>query len=263
MADKLPHMPLWVYDITTDEDCIAMTLEQRGAYIWLLMRQWIEGSLPNNPTVLSRLIQTEPDGFASVIWPAIKNKFQSCGHSRIINKKLAEHRTAALEKVRKNRQNGRLGGRPKKTERLSESEPNGSIRVSGSEYDSDSLPPLVGDTQGGMVVNHNYNGYAEQVLKVYPGEHGVFGEAIDQICLALQGLIADKTCKDIVAAEKFLIERTQAFATALESSGAEIKWTVWAKRWYSGRGYLGDFSNNGGGKTPLQKLLEKFKDDRE
>ena len=54
MADNLPHMPLWVYDIEADEDCSLMTLEEFGAFMRLLIRQWIEGSIPSEKKRLAK-----------------------------------------------------------------------------------------------------------------------------------------------------------------------------------------------------------------
>lgn len=146
MSIKLPHMPLWVYDLEADEDCSLMTLAEYGAYIRLLQRQWIEGNIPNETERLARLLRVTPDEFDS-IWQMIGTKFrEEPDTGRLANPRLAEERDRCIQKALKNRENGKKGGRPPKnrkdnpeeTERLSESKPNGSIRAygSGSGYGS-------------------------------------------------------------------------------------------------------------------------------
>lgn len=137
MADKLPHMPLWVYDLEADEDCALMSLAEYGAYMRLLQRQWIEGSIPVDMPRLARLLRVTADEI-NAIWPALADKFVKDGRGRQKNHRLDQERVKAIKKVEKNRANGSLGGRPKETKSESEIKPNGSIRASGSDSESGS-----------------------------------------------------------------------------------------------------------------------------
>lgn len=46
MADKLPWFKFFVQDYITDKRVLRLNNEQRGIYVWLLCRQWQDGSLP-------------------------------------------------------------------------------------------------------------------------------------------------------------------------------------------------------------------------
>lgn len=151
MAIKLPHMPIWVYDLEADEDCSLMSLAEYGAYMRLLQRQWIEGSVPVDMARLARLLRVTIDEMES-IWPVLAPKFAEDGRGRLKNHRLDQERESALRKVEVNKANGKRGGRPKKTERLSEEKPNGSIRVSGSGSGSDyGDSSSGGSAEGGIV----------------------------------------------------------------------------------------------------------------
>ena len=102
MAIKLPHMPLWVYDLEADEDCSLMSLAEYGAFLRLLQRQWIEGTIPACEKRLARLLRVSQDEFAE-IWEMIRHKFTEDQEGRLINARLESERSKALEKVEKNR----------------------------------------------------------------------------------------------------------------------------------------------------------------
>ena len=46
MAAKLPWFKLFVQDFLLDDRVVRLTNEQRGVYLWLLCRQWVDGDLP-------------------------------------------------------------------------------------------------------------------------------------------------------------------------------------------------------------------------
>ena len=56
-AARLPYMPLYVDDWLTSEAVSDFTLEQRGAYLELLLRQWKspDGMLPKDERSLARM----------------------------------------------------------------------------------------------------------------------------------------------------------------------------------------------------------------
>lgn len=159
---KLPHMPLWVYDLEADEDCCLMSLAEFGAYMRLLQRQWIEGTIPDDVARLARLLRVTVDEMEA-IWSTLSPKFVKDGRGRLQNRRLDAERAAAMGKVATNRANGAKGGRPPKTERFSETKPNGSIRVSGSGSGSDS--PEGGSAEGGSAFDAFWAEYPRKVGK--------------------------------------------------------------------------------------------------
>lgn len=111
-----------------------MSLAEYGAYIRLLQRQWIEGSIPADAARLARLLRVTADQMDE-IWQALSPKFVKDGRDRLKNRRLSTERDLAIAKVQKNRDNGKLGGRPKKppdTDSETQKKPNGYIRGSGS-----------------------------------------------------------------------------------------------------------------------------------
>ena len=142
MASKLPYMPVWVFDIETDESCMMLEAAGFGLYMRLLFRQWIEGSIPGDIEHIARIVR-EPIATVRLTSGFIEDKFPMCPDGRRRNDRCHQERENCLAKVDTNRKNGRKGGRPRKldhvgddnqseTERLTESEPNSSTRVSGS-----------------------------------------------------------------------------------------------------------------------------------
>lgn len=140
----LPHMPLFVVDLETDETCRLMDDACFGAYVRCLVRQWIEGSLPAAPETVARLVGSPVKRVATFL----DAKFP-VADGRRRNPKLAALRSEKLAKVETNRANGRHGGRPPKhnqsetdgfseteTNGLAKEEPSGSIRASDSVSDS-------------------------------------------------------------------------------------------------------------------------------
>jgi len=112
MSDvKLPHMPLWVYDIESDEDCVLMTPAEFGIFVRLLIRQWIEDSVPENPVVLAKLLRY-PESDVMAWLEYYGHKMPAGGDGRRRNDRLTGEREDAVRKVLQNRENGKRGGRP-------------------------------------------------------------------------------------------------------------------------------------------------------
>lgn len=97
---RKPWFPFYPADWLIDSNVSAMTLEQKGAYIDLLCRCWLEGSISNNPLVLSRVLGTNYLKFSKTIWPAV--------HSRFIPSSFEGHLTSArMEAVRQEQEERR------------------------------------------------------------------------------------------------------------------------------------------------------------
>lgn len=71
---KLPWFPLYARDFLADSRTVAMPLAARGAYLWLLCHQWMDGDLPNDAETL-RLLAGANRREWSRIWPHLDPLF--------------------------------------------------------------------------------------------------------------------------------------------------------------------------------------------
>lgn len=235
---KLPHMPLWVYDLEADEDCALMSLSEYGAYMKLLQRQWIEGSIPNDTTRLARLLRVTNDEM-NQLWSALSPKFTEDSEGRLFNPRLDDERDKALAKVERNRANGKRGGRPPKTERLtsrlSDTKPNGLIRAYDSDSVSDSSLSEEGECREGedlparVFTRHDWpqNRVAE-IYNAYPVQRrGGHVRAYQAIRDALSRIQRDHGL-DVPDAMDYLAERVRLFAASDKvKSGYYLKFANW------------------------------------
>jgi uncharacterized phage protein (TIGR02220 family) len=113
--------------------------EDVGAYLRLLLYEWINGGIPVDTYKLSKIVKISERKFKKT-WENLSPKFHLNGNGMYINDRLEEER----EKQRKFRelqsQKGKLGGRPIKspglspglTDPLTEQKPNESLQSSSS-----------------------------------------------------------------------------------------------------------------------------------
>lgn len=68
-AEIFPYFPFYVDDFLDDEKVEAMTTEEVGAYILLLLQAWKQvpaGTLPTSDRILARWARVEPEKWASI-----------------------------------------------------------------------------------------------------------------------------------------------------------------------------------------------------
>ena len=111
-GEKLPYMPLFVFDLLTDEFYQRLTYPQRGLYLDLLMLQWINGSVPSNArAVLEQLrVSEERDRLGLPDVEAVLAKFAVVDEGRAQNPRLLAIRTELEAKKSKRIKAGRIGG---------------------------------------------------------------------------------------------------------------------------------------------------------
>lgn len=115
---------------------MRMTATERGIYTDLMDCQYIQGSLPNNQMVLAKLASVSQDVFDAA-WENIKTEFEE-RDGRLYQGFAEQVRSEAVERRKQLKINGKLGGRPRKTKRLSpektkrlsEKKPDGALRAS-------------------------------------------------------------------------------------------------------------------------------------
>lgn len=157
---KLPHMPLWVFDIDTDRSCRAMPDQEFGRYMRLLIRQWIEGSVPAGAVDAARDAMLDP-GAEDSLQSLLDRKFSEKDGGFRRNKRCAEERESAIAKCEANREKGRLGGLAKAK---AKAKADGLAPVSDSDSGSKSSSKG-GSAEGGEAFAAFWDAYPRKVGK--------------------------------------------------------------------------------------------------
>ncbi len=85
-SEKAPAFQFYPKDFLSDGKVAAMTMAQRGVYITLLSHCWLEGSLPDDPRRLARMVGLSGSEFAKV-WPSLMSCFTAKGDA-LVHKRL-------------------------------------------------------------------------------------------------------------------------------------------------------------------------------
>ena len=104
----LPFMPLYVDDWLTSPTRLTMTATARAIYLDLLMYQWKDGYVPNDPEKLARMTNFSVAEL-SAAWPMVFPHF-NLKNGRYRNRKLAVLRRQKLREKTKSIEDGRKGG---------------------------------------------------------------------------------------------------------------------------------------------------------
>lgn len=88
-----PSFQLYAADLYVDTN--EWTCEEMGAYTRLLMSEWVNGDLPDDPKRLARITGQDLKRFQKVS-PQLMRKFQKNGKGRLINLRLEETRQNQL-----------------------------------------------------------------------------------------------------------------------------------------------------------------------
>jgi uncharacterized protein YdaU (DUF1376 family) len=86
---KSPAFQLYAADFSMDTD--AWSVDEVGIYTRLLLSQWVNGDLPEDPTRLARIAKCSLKKFLPG-WRTIQKKFVPCGEGKIQNRRLEETR---------------------------------------------------------------------------------------------------------------------------------------------------------------------------
>lgn len=114
---KSPAFQFYPKDFLTDSNVVVMSLQERGAYITLICQCWIDGSLPSDVARLARLCGVPVSPFRK-LWPALEPCFRPASNTdRLVHPRLELERRKQREFRRRQAENGRLGGRPRKPEK--------------------------------------------------------------------------------------------------------------------------------------------------
>ena len=86
---KLPSFPLYAADF--DMDTNTWTNEEVGVYLRLLLSEWVNGDLPDDPEKLAKIVRISRKKFFN-LFINISHKFHKNGNGRLVNKRLEEER---------------------------------------------------------------------------------------------------------------------------------------------------------------------------
>lgn len=90
---KLVRMDWYPQDYLSDAKTQGLSLEQHGAYMLLLMLEWLDGPLPAEPERLRRMLRASDEEFARV-WPVVEGLFAKDSQGRLVNRRLERERKA-------------------------------------------------------------------------------------------------------------------------------------------------------------------------
>lgn len=119
MAKGEPPKPEWFRffpaDFIEDEDVVSMDLQERGAYITLLCRQWKNGSIPSDIPSLARMLKTTTED-TERMWAGIGHCFQPHPEEegRLVQGRLEAERRDSIGKMVRDRKRPR--GIPKNSD---------------------------------------------------------------------------------------------------------------------------------------------------
>ncbi len=106
--DKVPpYFHFYPNDYWSDEKASLLSYEQHGVYMFLLSRQWIEGSIPSDLPTLARLCRLD-GGAMAVLWQSLKPCFEKYG-DRLINPRLHRERQKLIAYFKSKSNSGKLG----------------------------------------------------------------------------------------------------------------------------------------------------------
>lgn len=157
---KPPAFLFYPGDFLRNQHVMMMTYEERGIYITLLSSEWLEGSIPADLDLLSKLLRISRDEMER-LWPAISPCFvtkSSKDKTGLINPRLEKERKKQRSYRKKQAENAKRGIEKRKSNKEDASvgtanpdakpQPDGSFSYSISSSFSNSINNIDIDTEG-------------------------------------------------------------------------------------------------------------------
>jgi uncharacterized protein YdaU (DUF1376 family) len=132
------EVPEWFafypYDFMGDENVIAMTLEERGAYITLLCQQWANGSIPADVPALARILKRTTEEMET-LWPAIAPCFPSHPELdfRLANARLEVERELTIKRIKGASKGGKTSAERRAKSKSTSSQPEVNLNLGSSQ----------------------------------------------------------------------------------------------------------------------------------
>lgn len=101
-GDLLPYFKFYPAETIADERFAGWTLEERGAWLTLLLHAWVNGSIPSDEDSLSRLLHIDATAMRS-LWRAIGDRFgatKNMPKNRVSSLRLELERSEAIARAR-------------------------------------------------------------------------------------------------------------------------------------------------------------------
>lgn len=105
-----PAFQFYATDFLSDGPVIAMSLEERGAYITMLCVAWTEQGLPNDHKRLAKLLRVSTRKFAD-IWESMEVCWQVDDSGRLVSPKMEGIRTEMRERSNTASEAGKRGAK--------------------------------------------------------------------------------------------------------------------------------------------------------
>lgn len=138
MSGKPPAFQFYATDWA--HSVSSMTLEERGAYITLLAWSWEHGQLPNDMKRIAVILGVHLGAARRVCVEVLKRWQVSPDTGQWVNRRLEKIRAEQAKFIQKQAANGRLGGRPPKTQSVTQEKP--TAKANGKPNESSPISDL-------------------------------------------------------------------------------------------------------------------------
>lgn len=165
-STKAPAFQFYPKDFLADSNVDEMSMAERGMYITLLCKCWLDGGLPIDLPALARMVRTRPDMFSKV-WPSGLSKCFVERSGKLQNPRLLKEQKKQDEYRARQADNGSKGGRPPRNPLVPKQKAVGSEKVTHAEPKESSSSPI-SDLQSSTPVNTDES--FEAFVLAYP-EH--------------------------------------------------------------------------------------------
>lgn len=101
-GDLLPYFSFYPAETLADERFSSWTLDERGAWVTLLLHAWVNGSIPGDLGALARILHVDATAMRA-LWEGIGDRFEVMDHlpeGRLSSPRLEREREEALARAR-------------------------------------------------------------------------------------------------------------------------------------------------------------------
>lgn len=106
--EKAPAFMFYPKDYTSDEHVQAMSLEQEGAYLRLLLHGWLHRGIPTDLSTLARICRV-PRSKMARLWPGVAPCFKEAEPGRLVNPRQEKERAKQEAHRAERSRSGRKG----------------------------------------------------------------------------------------------------------------------------------------------------------
>ena len=110
--EKHPSFDFYPKDWLSDDKTLMMTFAEKGAYADLLCHCWLNGTIPDDPSQLARLLKC-PLSVLNRLWPALRPCFEPAAEGRLIQARLDRERGKKAAYSAEQAERGRKGAASK------------------------------------------------------------------------------------------------------------------------------------------------------